>query len=259
MEDDIVLTNNFNTIINKYKHRFNINEEAEIFWLGYTQYVNKESSSKKVIIKPLEINNYAGGFFCYIINKTAAKILVDYINTNGITRGIDFLIFLVNNINFYQLSSHIAHTEWVRTPEKDSDIQNDYEQIDLDKNFIDERFIFLPHQDQSGYDILNKKSKLDVLLLEAINNDNVCAVNTNGWFKNKLVNIEKTEWFPNEQQGLYVKKEAYEKYNNLKYNNSLNTKIVSSQCNVSNEIAQDILLKYDGDIVLSIIELSKSQ
>ena len=56
-----------------------------------------------------DINDqFGGGTFSYSINKIGAKKMIDYINTFGIRRAIDFTIIDNLNIEFYEVSPSIC-------------------------------------------------------------------------------------------------------------------------------------------------------
>jgi len=69
---------------------------------------------------------YVGGTFGYIITRNGAKKILDYIK-NGIKHGIDYVMKITENINNYQVKSHLVLSDWVssETDTIDSDIQND--------------------------------------------------------------------------------------------------------------------------------------
>ena len=64
----------------------------------------------------VQINNdiYLGGYFCYYINKIAAKKLIDYIEINGIKHGIDYIIKLMPDFinEVYEVQPQIVFSGW---------------------------------------------------------------------------------------------------------------------------------------------------
>jgi GR25 family glycosyltransferase involved in LPS biosynthesis len=81
-------------------------------------------------------------------------------------------------------------------------------------NILD-KFIFIPKKDEIGSDLYYKKNNIENNLIECLNNPNACAVNTLGFFKNNINNLEKSIYF-NDEDGIYIKKEFYINYFNDK-------------------------------------------
>jgi hypothetical protein len=79
------------------------------------------------------------------------------------------------------------------------------------KENIMDNFIFIKNLDQPGNDIYYNNKNIDELLKIAINDNNCIGFNTLGFFKNKLDNLSKSQYF-NINDGIYIKKEVYEKY-----------------------------------------------
>jgi hypothetical protein len=101
-----------------------------------------------------------------------------------------------------------------------------------------DNFIFIKNLDQLGNDIyyINSKS-IEELIKISLNDNNCIGFNTLGFFKNKLDKLSESQYF-NSNDGIYIKKEVYEKYlidkdkDNENNNNNLNKKIrVKMMCN----------------------------
>jgi GR25 family glycosyltransferase involved in LPS biosynthesis/glycosyltransferase involved in cell wall biosynthesis len=261
MEDDISLSPIFLSRINEWILNYK-NCSMEFTFFGYSMFSKNRNKlvddcNSNSIIK-MRRNLYIGGFFCYAITKSAAKKLVNYVNDNGITEAIDSLV-KCPSIEFYESIPHIAHTEWNENGKKiDTDIQTDFESVEIENDsIITENFIFLNNKDQIGYDIKEEKSlSLNEIAALVLEDDSAIAFNTYKCIKHSLIEITDPHWFTG-NHGIYIKKQAYLDYcerMNIKKNETV-IELVASQCNVSREKAQETLLKNNGDIIQSIIEL----
>ena len=116
------------------------NQDYDMLYLGYSilrpnipMYINKIKNSKFIQINEYDTILSIGGTFGYIITKSGAKKLIDYIEINGIKHGIDFVLTkLCNNIGLkaYEILPHIVASEYVdRAHRIDSDVQ--YDQIGI--------------------------------------------------------------------------------------------------------------------------------
>ena len=138
MEDDFSLCSNFKTKIDTLKDEFT---SKDFIFLGYHMFENDRQKVKDIYdnnlletIKVTTLNKklYIGGFFTYSINKNGAKILVNYIENNGIKHGIDYLNKIINNLQSYECQPHLVFSEWNEGGKKiDSDIQNIYDGLDF--------------------------------------------------------------------------------------------------------------------------------
>jgi GR25 family glycosyltransferase involved in LPS biosynthesis len=142
LEDDIELCNNFskklNMIINGIK---NIN--WDIIYLGH-HLRNEDKGAFEDKIPKLEkwskfvsFQKSLGGTGGYIISKKGAKGLLEYINSTGMTNGIDTVQQkLADDLNIYYCYPHIIKAECVRGEKYvDSDIQYNY--TSLTRNIVD--------------------------------------------------------------------------------------------------------------------------
>jgi len=148
-----------------------------------------------------------------------------------------------------EIVPHIAFTDFYTSENNiDTDIQNCYECVDIDERLITDNYVFLKNMDQEGRDICNQgKMSLNQIVLTALDDDKIVCFNTNKWVKHSLIELT-----PTQGHGLYVKKQAYLTY--LNYDKDI--ELIMEQCNVTREEAQSTLLKNNGDVVESIIQLT---
>ena len=213
MEDDVSLCNNFSAKLNDIlKIR-----TYDILFLGYHMTkIHKENNtiyrteSEKTIIDPLKLEYYIGGTHCYVITKEGANTLIDYISMYGITNGIDYFMTKKQKIlPVYETIPHLAFANWVDTKDSktDSDIQNDYNSIAIN---ISDKYIFLDGLDQIGHDIHVTEKDTPKCDYENIAEslDGCIAFNTLGYFKNKITELVKSQYF-SPSDGIYVDKDYY--------------------------------------------------
>ena len=101
-----------------------------------------------------------------------------------------------------------------------------------------ENFIFIKNLDIIGNDIYRFNKPIEELFKIAISNKNCIGFNTLGFFKNKIDNLEKSNYF-NNNDGIYIKKEIYEKY--LINNNLINNELIND--NLINNLNKKIRVK----------------
>ncbi len=268
-EDDITLTNEIKYAIEMAQQAILSNHNTDIVFLGYSDEKYKKicSNSEELKIIKFENNincqnaiNYDGGLFGYLITKTGASKIINSVKTNGMQMVFDYFVIYTPNLNIYTFNQHVITTNIHRPFTNsivDTDIQSDFETIVLDEDFINDNFVFIPRTDQEGYDLYNNayNNNLNRMLLKAIDDNTVVAVNSYGWFKSTIVNLTISDCYKDKSQGIYIKKQAYLDYCGRQHVDNKDIELVSSQCNVSREKAQETLAKNNGDVVNSIIEL----
>ncbi len=236
MEDDCEISPDFKNVIEMHSELFKKNDSPNFYFLSYLQKTSTPITHN-YSFKKWTNANYVGGTQCYAINKQGAVQLINYIGTNGIKQPIDWITCHIDNgLNIYELENHIVFSDYVGKPgttNVDSDIQYERETIELDDDFINKQFAFYDHKDQSGNDlyfikpILNKTVDMNYklnskiydavqylkiqkykhhLLLKALDDVNVVAVNHLGYFKNKIDILEQPDNFKGKGNGIYVKK-----------------------------------------------------
>ena len=140
-----------------------------------------------VSVDPLNKDLYIGATHCYSVNKNGAKLLVQYIDIHGIKHGIDYLMKIANNgLECYETQPHLALADWNESGKQiDTDIQFDYNRIDLDS--VDDEYTFFPGLDMPDHDVHYignmRPFKLDAWVDAANRVDGCVAFNTHGFLK----------------------------------------------------------------------------
>jgi GR25 family glycosyltransferase involved in LPS biosynthesis len=146
-EDDITLLDGFKEKWDSAKA--NIDITAPHFTsLGYT---SRDTTIRTKVVKSkkaeyMDMATYIGGFFGYIITKVAAKKMCDYIASNGIKHGIDYIVKICDKLTPSEIRPQIVFSEWYEFADQtiDTDIQKDRNSIDfnIQINTDDENFSF---------------------------------------------------------------------------------------------------------------------
>jgi len=229
LEYDITFCRNFKIKLDKLKNKM---EEKEYLLLGYSMFEKirskmkdmYDSESKDTETKNLNKTLYMGGTFGYSINKIGAKKMIKYIKTNGIKHGIDYLNKIID-IDCWECNPCLVFSEWAENRKQiDSDIQYCHDSLDFSlirKNL--DNFFFIRNADIFGNDIkFEKKSPYEMANI-AIRDENCIGFNTLGFFKNDIKLLENSKYF-GENDGIYIKKEIYEKNMQLLFNSSMTNK-----------------------------------
>lgn len=246
MEDDVILSSNFKDTLYKLKPLF---VKRDIIFLGYSMYHKERKKHQHVYdyhndtikLTPLNSNLFIGGLFSYVINKKGAKHILNYINENGIKKGIDIIIGQINSHICYELQPHICFSEWNEIDENskinkiiDTNIQNNFDSIELDKfklpyyNPIFSHYIFVKGKDQIGNDLYYKeKSNILECMNTALNDPDCVGFNTLGFFKKGISELTNSKYYK-ETDGIYIKKNVYDK---LFINNNFKNKRIKMICN----------------------------
>jgi len=144
MEDDFTLCDDFKNKLNKLNKLLTDDDKAlnhiDFLFLGYHMF-NKDRQKYKDIydvelpttkIDKLNKNLYIGGFFSYIITKSGANKIIDYIVKNGIIRGIDYFNKKLDTINSYECQPSLVFSIWCENNKIiDTDIQLNMDGIDF--------------------------------------------------------------------------------------------------------------------------------
>ena len=207
-EDDITLADNFINYFKEINHLVSSKiNKIDLLLLGYHRY---EKINYQEIIEVIDFNknNFIGGTFGYIITKMGAKNIIKYIENNGIKHGIDYLFKIINNLNIYELNPPIVYSNWLKNlnDNVDSDIQKNFDNFNFDEINDYYNYLFINNKDQINNDILFKSNiKLDEMFKLSNEDENIQAFNTLGFFKNKIDNIQLSNYYINENDGIYIK------------------------------------------------------
>jgi len=133
LEDDIEMDQN---ISKKLSIILDLNLDYDLLFLGH--HVNKtvknryDKKLEELIghkISNLDLNLTVGGTFGYLIKKSGAAKLVQFIEKNGIKNGIDFLMMRythINNLKILEIMPQLIFSDYADGNNKvDSDIQYD--------------------------------------------------------------------------------------------------------------------------------------
>jgi len=216
-EDDVTLSSNFTKRLDSLKNDM---KTCDYIHLGYhmttenrkTHNDTYTNDNDKISVVPLKSELYIGGTFAYSINKNGARVLLDYIEKNGIKHGIDYVIKICKNLKNMEARPHIAFSEWyeVAGQEVDTDIQTDGTSLDLD-TVVDD-FTFYQGLDYIGADLTFRQMSVSDAMLVAMESLDCVGFNTLGYFKYAFdpSKLQKTPYFgPND--GLYVKNSVLKK------------------------------------------------
>jgi len=244
LEDDIRFCKNFKAKIDNIVKEM---KNKDVVFFGYSIFKKSRDSvrniydieSDNINICILDKTYYIGGTFAYIINKKGAEKLVNHIEINGIKHGIDYLMKEYNELNCYETQPHLVFSEFHENENVDTDIQRDFNAIDLESFDIEEikltldelkeQFVFLPEKDQTNYDIYFLKNSIEKNLKLALIDEKCVAVNTLGFFKNKIYNFTCSPYF-GKNDGIYIKKQIYNDYLNIKKNENIRVKMICNWC-----------------------------
>ena len=223
-EDDIRLTTNFRIKLNKILSEINSNlDKYDYLLLGYTQYtINRnlykniyENDKEDISICILNKNLYIGGTFSYIITKSGANKILDYIKHNSIKHGIDYLINIIPELNIYETQPSLVFSDWAEPGilNIDSDIQLDYNSFNFDDFDKQNNWILIENFDYCGSDIINYHLSINDVKNIANKNNRCIAFNTLGFLKYNinLDNLKTSPYFSN-NDGIYVRKDIIEAY-----------------------------------------------
>lgn len=160
--------------------------------------------SDDIKIEKLHKNLFIGGTHCYSINKNGAKKLLNFIETNGIKHGIDYVMKIADKLNCYESQPHLSFAVWNENEIIDSDIQYDFNSLDLNENIRD-KFDFIPMQDQIGNDLYYNWKSDEEMMLIALNDPSCAGFNTLGFFKSNINILSSSQYFKN-GDGIFIKK-----------------------------------------------------
>lgn len=142
LEDDITFVKDFK---DKFNHLLTIlPTDLDLCYLGHHMWPEKVTDEydqeKNPIIEKWDVyksfTQSIGGTGGYIITKKGAKNLLDFINTTGMTNGIDTVQQKsANKLNIYYCRPHLIYSDcWTNNKNTDTDIQNDFETLNYPGN-----------------------------------------------------------------------------------------------------------------------------
>lgn len=252
LEDDVKFSPYFKEIIYKLRPEM---KKKELLYLGYSMYNTQREKIKdmynietnNVEVNKLDRNLFVGGTFGYSINKDGAKHMLDYINENGITHGIDYIIGKLNYEICYEIKPQICFSDWHETQGIDTDIQWDVNYLTIpnpNNKYQDilSQFVFMKGNDQINYDVFYKKTtRIDSMNI-VLNNKELIGFNTLGFFKNKLEKLTHSSYF-SDADGIYIKKDVYDKFIMQKHDVEIDIENIKEvDNNVVNDAIQNITL-----------------
>ena len=176
---------------------------------------NNDATVDETTIFPLNRNIYIGGTFCYSVNKVGAKAMIEYVEKNRIKHGIDYVIKINKETEWFESRPHLAFSDWNEGGKQiDTDIQSNYAALDFTDKTLAEKlrknFVFIKGKDQINNDIYGRKSRDECIEL-CINDAKCVAFNSLGFLKNKINHLTGSPYF-GVNDGIYIKKEVYEAF-----------------------------------------------
>lgn len=217
MEDDCKLINNFKIVLDSILSNL---QDKNMVLFGYHMFDNFREKYSELFknnnecsVVPINNDIFLGGYFCYYINKIAAKKLIDYIGINGIKYGIDYIIKLMPDFikEVYEVQPQIVFSSWNENFNIiDTNIQNNFEAMDFSNISLPSIFSFYQTDRKiysSVYETELKSDKDEVLNIMDITSDkknlfvwreyfiNACIYNINNYegsdFKEDRIKIFK--------------------------------------------------------------------
>jgi GR25 family glycosyltransferase involved in LPS biosynthesis len=192
---------------------------SDVIFLGYSMFANKRAAVADIYnqsttpVKLVKLNRdlYIGGTFAYSINKAGARKLVDYIKTNGIRHGIDYMMKLVLGLDCLECQPQVVFSEWNEGGKViDTDIQNRSDSMIFPPSITSlDNFVFLKQLDQAGNDLYSRNKTVNELGLIALNDPSCNGFNTFGYCKGEITQLVKSQYMKTETHGLYIKHSAY--------------------------------------------------
>lgn len=146
LEDDVTFVQDFEQ---KMKHAINdlVKNEWDIFYLGHHVWENQRNENlyNKTLYPTIQKMNRMesllksmGGTFAYMITKKGAEKLLEFINSNGMTNGIDTVQQKSgDHLNLYYSYPHLVYSDVFNISREniDTDIQKNFESLSM--NFKD--------------------------------------------------------------------------------------------------------------------------
>jgi GR25 family glycosyltransferase involved in LPS biosynthesis len=214
LEDDITLDNSFNEKLQIVKNKIhNDIKNIDLLFLGFHKNENMNlyfNIDNYFTFIPFDINLYwIGGTFGYIVTKTGATNLINYIEQNNITHGIDYQMKLIDNSRLLMCRPSIVFSDWVQTNESniDSDIQTNPKSFNFNSIIDYHNYLFIKEHDQFNNDIAFDNPHILDNVMKKCNDLNELAegFNTFGFIKSRITKLENMDIMKNTNHGIYVK------------------------------------------------------
>lgn len=128
LEDDIVLSNNFNVKLNDLLEYIHFDYDWDVVFLGFTDYKNvNDTRLNDMLIKfsgDLRLNG--GGTFAYLIRKKGAQKYLDFAKKYKIQQAVDwYMIELFEKMTVYKCEPELVFSAVANNIQgADSDVQN---------------------------------------------------------------------------------------------------------------------------------------
>jgi GR25 family glycosyltransferase involved in LPS biosynthesis len=132
LEDDIELADDFESKLNVALHHMHQHPYIDLNFLGYFYWKGKpEKSNNYPEMKLINIPEYMGGFYGYVISKPCAMKLLHIMKFKGVQNGIDrFAHIHFNKMVVVNCEPHIVHSDYATGGNsKDSDIQRNHNPV----------------------------------------------------------------------------------------------------------------------------------
>ncbi len=138
LEDDIELDKDFDKKLNVVLHQINQNTTTELVFLGYHLWKGSPSFSEEYpFLNKIDVKDYMGGTFGYIVSKAGAWKLLQISKFYGIQNGIDrFMHINFDKMNTYFTNFHLILSDVCWGNSIDSDIQKNHNPVGINKKFI---------------------------------------------------------------------------------------------------------------------------
>jgi GR25 family glycosyltransferase involved in LPS biosynthesis len=209
----------------------------DFLFLGYLTETPQKQTDCNLIdgvakVIPLCKEKYVGGFHSYVITRSGATKMLDYIKRNGIKHGIDYLIKICPDLNCYCYDKLICSVDWtIGTYCADTDIQKSFDSIHVpalmsssqteiqqeaetgiepETETNSNKFIFINGLDMMDNDLFyNKINNIDDLEKAkkcALDNPNCAGFNSLGFYKTKIdiAKLCPSKYF-SKTDGIYIK------------------------------------------------------
>lgn len=132
LEDDIEFVDNFNNYLDNCVSIIR-NENIQYALLGGYQIEEKLTLNDTISFNKISTSTRCSGAFGYIITKEACRMLIRYLNKNGINRAIDHSGLYTNCVDMFEINKYIVSASAYQIHNnRDTDIQLNYDCLNFD-------------------------------------------------------------------------------------------------------------------------------